>query len=119
MSSPMGELLRLVGAVEYALLSVESMELIVEAFDGLLMCMPCRRDSNVCELAVGEVGDVVAMLCDGGAYAFSNFEVPTGLTERSCSILVSVSTRRICRGQACLAARVSALAFGLEGSTES
>jgi hypothetical protein len=35
--SPIGELLRLVGAVEYALLSVESMELIVEAFDGLLM----------------------------------------------------------------------------------
>jgi hypothetical protein len=49
----------------------------------------------VCELAVGEVGDVVATLCDGGAYAFSNFEVPTGLIERSRDILESVSARRI------------------------
>jgi hypothetical protein len=49
----------------------------------------------VCELAVGEVGDVVATLCDGGAYALSNFDVPTGLIERSRDMLESVSARRI------------------------
>jgi hypothetical protein len=30
------------------------------------------------------------MLCDGGAYAFSNLEVPTGLTERSLDMLMLV-----------------------------
>jgi hypothetical protein len=95
MLSPIGELLRLVGAVEYALLSVEGMELIVEAFDALLICMPCRRASNVCELADGEVGDVVLMSCDGGAYAFSNLEVPTGLIERSRDILRFVFAKRM------------------------
>jgi hypothetical protein len=52
----------------------------------------------VCELAVGEVGEVgevVVTLCDGGAYALSNFEVPTGLIERSRDILGSVSAGRI------------------------
>jgi hypothetical protein len=87
-------------------LSVESMELIVDAFEALLMCMPCRRASNVLELAVGEVGDVVSTLCDGGAYAFSNFEVPTGLIERSRGILGSGYARRILGSHADHAARL-------------
>lgn len=95
MFSPIGELLRLVGAVEYALLPSDSMELIVEAFDGLLMWMACRRASKVFVLAVGEVGEVVATLCDGGAYAFSNLDVPTGLIERSRDMLQRMSARRI------------------------
>lgn len=100
MSSSVGELFRLVGAVEYALLSVESIELIVEAFEGLLMCLPYRRASNVWALAVGEVGDVVAVLSDGGSYACSNLDVPTGLTERSRVILGWIRARRIRRMQA-------------------
>jgi hypothetical protein len=51
----MGELLRLVGAVEYALLSKDRIESIVEAFEALLICMACRRGSYVGELGVGEV----------------------------------------------------------------
>lgn len=120
MFSPIGELLRLVGAVEYVWLSMESIELIVEAFDGLLTWIACRRESNMFEVAVGEVGDVLATLCDGGAYAFSNLDVPTGLTERSGDILGSVlAARRISLIQANYAPRLSALACGLEGSTES
>lgn len=61
------------------------------------------------------------MLCDGGSYAFSNLDVPTGLTERSRVMLELVCARRICRSQAnhAAAARLSALACGLEGSTKS
>jgi hypothetical protein len=59
------------------------------------------------------------MLCDGGAYAFSNFEVPTGLIERSRCILGSVCARRISRSHGDHAARLSALAYDREGSKES
>ena len=54
-SPPIGELFRLVGAVEYARLSAERMESMVDAFEALLIWMECRRGLNVGELGVGEV----------------------------------------------------------------
>jgi len=83
-----------VGAVEYALFA-ERIESIVDAFEALLMCMAFRRGSYVGELGVGEVVDLGAVLCDGGAYSLSNLEVPTGLIERCRCILGSVCARRI------------------------